>query len=93
MVSLCPKSVKSGAFVVNLKEGGRVHRISPEDLLKPQRKRRTRCGWDIGCLSVSKFKICARSHNGKTRSCRKCFSANGELIVEEMANDDQIEDY
>ena len=81
-----------GAFVVNLKVGGRVHRISAEDLLKPLRKRRACCGWHIGCLSVSKVKICARIHSGKMRSCRKCFSANGELVVAEEMAGDPVED-
>ena len=69
-----------------------MHRISAENLLKPLRKRRACCGWNIGCLSVSKVKICARTHSGKMRSRRKWFSAIGEPVVTEEMAGDPVED-
>jgi len=76
-------------YVINLREGGTIHRINAEALKMSHRRRKTCCGWSFG-LAVSSVKVCADV--ASTKRCRKCFSAKGEVIAEEMTGD-QIEDY
>jgi len=89
-------------YVINLREGGAIHRINAEALKMSHRKRKTCCGWSFG-LGVSSVKICA--HVATNKRCRKCFSADdrpsggrearsaslGVIIAEEMTSD-EIED-
>ena len=75
-------------YVINLREGGTIHRINAEALKMPHRRRKTCCGWSFG-LGVSSVKICA--HVATNKRCRKCFSMDGEVNAEEMTSD-EIED-
>jgi len=76
-------------YVINLREAGTIHKITAEAMKMPHRRRKTCCGWSFG-MAVSSVKVCADV--ASTKRCRKCFLADGEVIAEQMT-DDQIEDY
>ena len=84
----CNKFIDFTLWLINLREGGTIHRIHEEAIRLPHRKRRTSCGWSIG-QGVSSVVICADVASKKR--CRKCFSADGAKVAE-AANDDPIGD-
>ncbi len=65
---------KDDKFVaVNIKEGGKVHRLIPPSAGR-SREKRARCGWRAGS-AVSKTMFCKRVAVGDL--CRKCFREAG----------------
>ena len=76
-------------FVVNLREGGAIHKLAEDALTMPRRQRKTKCGWSFG-LAVSSVKVC-RLVIDKSR-CQKCFVGQGEDLAVQLVGD-PIEDY
>ena len=84
------KSIGSKAmyrFVMNVRDGGRCHRVSEHAMALPKQKRRSICGWRFGSavsLTVTKtFKYGSL--------CRRC-SPKGVVDVQD-GNDSPIEQY
>ena len=75
-------------FVVNLREGGTIHKLAADALTQPRCRRKTSCGWSFG-LAVSSVKVCTRVIH-KSR-CRKCFVRQGEDLAAQLVGD-SVED-
>ena len=76
-------------YAINVKPGGRVHRLSIAAAQQPVEKRRALCGWRTGhCVARPSF--CARAGSGKL--CRKCFQ-HVALFAGGDEDDDAIEQF
>ena len=84
------KSIGSKAmfrFVMNVRDGGRCHRVSEHAMALPKQKRRSICGWRFG--SAASFATIKTSNFGSL--CRRCFP-KGDVVVKD-GDDSPIEEY
>ena len=84
------KSIGSKAmfrFVMNVRDGGRCHRVSEHAMALPKQKRRSICGWRFG--SAVSFTITKTSNFGSL--CRRCFPKG--VVAFQDGCDSPIEQY
>ena len=73
-------------FVLNVKDGGKCHLVSPSAMQLPRDKRRTVCGWRFG----SAVSLASNASVRSGHMCLKCFP---KTIVAKDGDVSPIEEY
>ena len=89
METSCPKRLNAKRFAVNVKAGGKVHRLAPIGTRRSD-ERRALCGWRAG-RSVAKAMFCKSVAAGEL--CRTCFRGASARPTGADLEDDIIDEY